>query len=264
MNFVYEKLADTDGYFFFKHENPLIANYSKNIIPHFHDSIEFFIIEKGEFSISIAGEEKTMKAGDIFFIDGFTRHAVEIPKSADFSLYCAVASAKYFEGISWFRDMTLSPYSEKKKGFEEILAFIKWAYHLKGKMNDDMREGFVKMLFGLLYDYLGPIPRRSDKSKSALIEIIKYIGDNFAENITLDGLSQKFGYEKTYLSKLLSKTVGMNLREYLGRLRIARLETIRKKAPELPLTAIYEECGFKSESTFFRAYRKYGTLKRNF
>ena len=86
---------------------------------------------------------------------------------------------------------------------------------------------------------------------------MRYIDGHYEEEITLTLLASRFGYEKTYLSKVLNKFLGMNLREYLNRYRIAKINRIRRENPELSMLEISERCGFESLNTFYRAYNKY-------
>ena len=118
-------------------------------------------------------------------------------------------------------------------------------------------SGFVTLLLGLLADYCGTVPRTGEKHKRMLFDVMRYIGEHYDENITLSSLSEQFGYEETYLSRLFNRTLNMNLREYINRVRISAVKRLRAERPDSPLYKIYEACGFENENTYYRASRRY-------
>ena len=87
---------------------------------------------------------------------------------------------------------------------------------------------------------------------------MKYISEHFKEDITLQSLSSAMGYEATYLSRMFNSFFKMNLREYINRYRISEVIK-RQRSENTPLYKIAEECGYKSENTFYRAYSKYSS-----
>ena len=122
-----------------------------------------------------------------------------------------------------------------------------------------MTRGFITLLLGVLRQYCGTKARGNDKVTLLIVEIMKYINAHYSENITLEVLSSNFGYEKTYLSRLFNQALGMNLREYLNRCRIAAAVNMKRENPDMPIYKIAEACGYESPNTFYRAYNSYST-----
>ena len=127
-----------------------------------------------------------------------------------------------------------------------------------------MRRGFITLLFGMLRNYCGTVPRAASKNNELLVEVMTYINEHITEDITLDGLAKHFGYEKTYFSRVFNKFLGINLREYLNRYRIGEAVRIKQENPGVPISKIAEACGFDSPNTYYRALKKYGDEKHNF
>ncbi len=253
---LYEKDADIKKHFYFsKYENEKIGYCP---LPHFHSSIEIFIVTSGEYFININGEERVLRAGEIAFIDGFTPHTSGSTDWVEGScVYVIVASTDYLVGIDWLSRETLAQFTERRAGFDKIEAQMKLAYELRDSMNDDMRAGFARLLFGILYEYCDRHIKTRVKTTEITVEIMKYIAKNYKDEITLDTLSREFGYERTYLSRIVNQALNMNLREYLNRIRISEFKRIRNENPTLPMFEVGKECGFRSENTFYRAYKKY-------
>ena len=55
----------------------------------------------------------------------------------------------------------------------------------------------------------------------------QYIGENYSQKITLEGLAKMVYLSPAYLSRVFKQETGMNFNEYLNRVRI-------QKAQELP------------------------------
>ena len=201
----YEKAADKEKHLFFQRYSP--ERYPKyNPLSHFHGSIEIFIVEYGAYKIYVEGEECVLKQGDVAFIDRFTLHnSRPVDPNTDFSVYVIVASSEYFSSIEWLRHSTLSMVTERKEGFDKILEMVKSVYQLRPWLDDDAKKGFIALTLGLLNSYVGAIPRKSERRSEMISGVIKHIGESYTEKITLEGLSKRFGYEKTHISSTLNK-----------------------------------------------------------
>ena len=120
-----------------------------------------------------------------------------------------------------------------------------------------MKIGFATMLLGIMKKHYPMHKKESQRQTKLLFGVVEYINLHYSENITLESLSQNFGYEKTYLSKIINRFLGMNLREYLNRYRVMMVNRIKKQRPDATLREISELCGFESANTFYRAYKLY-------
>lgn len=256
----YEKQADEDGHLYFHLYTAPRLDMMNERLPHFHNSIELFFVADGEFYVYIEGKETRLEKGDVAFIDRLTPHTGGHTKnSAQIKVYSIVASSAYLTSIGWLENKTLPTYTKSRKGVERIESLIEWAYAEKEAMNKEMRIGFITLLLGLLEGYVGTRERKSERSGRLITDLMIYINESFRKEITLDMLSKKFGYEKTYLSRTFNKYLGMNLREYLNRLRINAALEEKKKSPDTPIYKIARECGFENQNTFYRALNRYKT-----
>lgn len=260
----YEKAADTDGYLKFSKRTPS-GRRSRIVVPHFHNAAEMYICVKGKYCVYINGERHTIEAGEIAFVDRLTPHAAgSLINDTPSEVYFVIASNSYLGGIKWMEEETLPAFTAYSSGFEKIVEILRFATSCEEEMNEDMRRGFITLLFGMLRNYCGTVPRAASKNNELLVEVMTYINEHITEDITLDGLSKHFGYEKTYFSRLFNKMLGINLREYLNRYRISETERMKQENPGLAISKIAEACGFDSPNTYYRALKKYGDEKHNF
>jgi AraC-like DNA-binding protein len=259
----YEKAADTDGYLKFSKRTPS-GRRSRIVMPHFHNSAEMYVCVKGKYCVYINGENHTIEEGEIAFVDRLTPHAAgSLVNDTPSEVYFVIASNYYLNGIKWLEEETLPAFTKKKEGFERIANIVSLATETEN-MNEDMRRGFITLLFGMLKDYCGTVARTASKNNELVVEVMSYINEHITENITLDSLSRHFGYEKTYFSRVFNKFLGINLREYLNRYRIGEAVRMKRENPTMAISKIAETCGFDSPNTYYRALKKYGEEKHNF
>ena len=259
----YEKNADADGYLKFSRRTPS-GRHSRIVMPHFHNSAEMYICVKGRYCVYINGEQHIIEEGEIAFVDRLTPHAAgSVLNDTPSEVYFVIASNYYLGGIKWLEDETLPAFTKRKEGFEQIAEIARLATDSED-MNEDMRRGFITLLFGMLKKYCGTVPRAASKNNELIVNVMTYINEHITEDITLDGLARHFGYEKTYFSRIFNKFLGINLREYLNRYRIGEAVRMKQENPGTSISKIAEACGFDSPNTYYRALKKYGDEKHNF
>lgn len=250
----YQKQADALGHLYF-------ARYADGhydrfpSLPHFHNSVELYVVASGEYDVSIGGDRRRVRAGDIAFVDRLVPHGSGQIEGVEAELFVIVASAEYFEGVSFLKKRTLPAFTEQREGFASILSLVRWAYD--AELNEDATRGLITLLLGLLEDYCGTVPRTGERHTRVLSDMMRYIGEHYSEPISLASLSAQFGYEETYLSRLFNRTLKMNLREYINRVRISAVRRLRAEQPDTPLYKVYAACGFENENTYYRARARY-------
>ena len=64
--------------------------------------------------------------------------------------------------------------------------------------------------------------------KDYVAQVCNYIETNYSSQITVSGISETLGVERTYLSKLFRKKTGMSIGEYLMNIRFSHAEEFLK------------------------------------
>lgn len=89
----------------------------------------------------------------------------------------------------------------------------------------------------------------------AVKDIIAYIGEHYAEDITLDGIAQYVELSRTYVSGLFKKELGVNLTNYITNYRIEKAKELLRDT-NLKSYEVAEKVGFLDESYFSRSFKK--------
>ena len=252
--YFYEKEADAVNYIYFERQS-VEADDVYHMLPHCHDSVEFVFMLKGRCLIHIGEEQRTVQAGDMTFARCFEPHYYNPEAGAQY--YVVLLSAAYLGKFDAFRNEAFPSFMRQGEHFGEIVRFLDYAFALRPFANESLKSGFADVLLGLMKLYCPTEPVRNQKKTQAFVEILKYLNCHFEENITLEELADRFGYTKTYFSEMFNKFAGMNLHEYVNRIRINEFYRRRREAPDCPTCRLAQEIGFNSLNTFYRVLRKY-------
>lgn len=93
-----------------------------------------------------------------------------------------------------------------------------------------------------------------ESNKQFVLHCIKYIENNFTDNICLNEISKRSAMSKSSFCKLFSELTGHSFNNYLNICRIKKATELIKSGYKI--TAVYGLCGYNDFSTFYRNFRK--------
>lgn len=96
----------------------------------------------------------------------------------------------------------------------------------------------------------------SHQSLSKMTHACSYISENCEQVITLDDIAEQFGFSSYYFSRLFKSATGYNFTEYLTLQRVKRAQLLLADS-DMNITEIAFSSGFKSISSFNRAFRQF-------
>lgn len=96
----------------------------------------------------------------------------------------------------------------------------------------------------------------SHQSLSKMTQACAYISENCEQVITLDDIAEQFGFSSYYFSRLFKSATGYNFTEYLTLQRVKRAQLFLADS-DMNITEIAFSSGFKSISSFNRAFRQF-------
>ncbi len=105
-----------------------------------------------------------------------------------------------------------------------------------------------------LFSLYAKLFAKQQGQKDYVAQVCNYIETNYSSQITVSGISETLGVERTYLSKLFRKKTGMSIGEYLMNIRFSHAEEFLKSG-----YMVYEVatmCGYGDVSNFSRMYKR--------
>lgn len=87
-------------------------------------------------------------------------------------------------------------------------------------------------------------------------KIISYIASSFTQDISLEQIAKRFGYNKKYLSSALHTLTGIHFTDLIAIYRIGYAKELLTGERPLSVAEIATKCGFSSINTFNRKFKK--------
>ena len=91
-------------------------------------------------------------------------------------------------------------------------------------------------------------------SKSKLKRVKEYMRDRLTENISLQEISSEVGLSRCYFAQMFKQSTGITPYQYIVQQRIERAKQLLQQ--DLPIVEIALSCGFSSQSSLNRTFRK--------
>ena len=243
------------------------GNYMRE--KHWHRSIEIFALFEGELEFYVNELRYSLKPGEFMLVNSNEIHSIHSPKKnmtivlqiplATFEKYYTEERFIYFSHSSRLQD-------------EEVMKLIGDMYETYAKKKCGYELKVQSQFYMLIYlmvtkyretDVDGEMVKHNRKLNK-LSTITAYMKDNYARDLSLDSLSQTFGYSPTYLSRMFQKYARMNYKTYLDNLR---LEHAYKDLvnTEQAIGEIAIQNGFPNSKSFSKVLqKKYGMLPSEF
>lgn len=132
---------------------------------------------------------------------------------------------------------------------EEIMQHI--SENIFESRADRSGQSYMRRFIHEYAEYLNQL--RKNVSGGVLREIEREIRENYAENLTLKGLSQKYYINTSYLGQIFRKQYGQSFRDYLSAYRISKAEQLLLQTDK-KVSMIADEVGYKDIDYFINRF----------
>ena len=225
---------------------------------HNHKETEIVYIKSGHCIMGVGEEFVPLKERDSIIVYKGVPHWFMVDKSEG----CQIAQVEYYvevpgdlqESLGVFRPARYHKLTENENLRELIEGIGK--LHRSGR-DTELKGAAMKMLFLLLFMELSvQIEKNGQKKPGRMARLISFINENYAYDISIEELAEKFGYSSRYIRKCFKEETGISCSQYIASLRI-------EKAKELlwsgagTVTEIAASTGFNSSQYFCRVFQQY-------
>ncbi len=250
---------------------------------HWHDEAELTLITEGCCTYHIHLETYEVQAGDLLFVPPAELHSISIsPKGymqsstyvfdMDF-LGANSADVCTFRYLTPIRRHTLTlprvirrehpAYPELMKLFQEM-----------NRVYEETPAGYEMVLKALLLCSMASLipyrerentrPQLEDEHTDKLKLVLEYIGEHYAEELSIPRLSRLCFFSEYHFMRFFKKYIGMSCLEYIKNLRLEKAASLLEKGGQSVLD-ISLSCGFFNLSYFYREFKKkYGMTPKQF
>ncbi len=226
---------------------------------HFHKKLEILYVDEGDKKIITNNKMIVLHQGDLFIADSYVIHAYLDSRNSKQT--CIVFPNMYLaDFFSIYGNKLLAGNVIRDKEFTDGLVPIIRALQDE-KRNGLVTQGCVDLLLGKIVDKLGVGEKEYKYDVGIIGDIITYIDEHYAEEITLDTLADHFGYSKYYFSRLFNSCMGTSITDYISIIRADKVLSALKNSDVTISEAIFNS-GFSSIPTFYRVLKKNYVYKK--
>lgn len=243
---------------FYKHE--ISRNMQKDAYSmHSHNMYELLYFVSGDATHVIEDRQYKLKRGDLVLIRPSKYHFIKIDSVCDYERYDILFSTGILNiGGSALLDGTpeIINLEEYPMATEIIKKTDFYCKHFGGKDFEKILTGLLCELFYLLS--VTPATENTDAPTVAsptLSKALSYINDNITTLSGVDEVARCCFVTESYLFRLFKNELRNTPAKYITSKRLLLAERMISDG-ETP-TAVYEKCGFKDYTTFYRNYRSH-------
>lgn len=254
-------------------------------LPHAHDFFEMQYVIKGTLSQSINNKQITLDEGDICIISPGAVHTpftdnkdiimynILIKKDSFQNKFINIIKANDIIGdffTRFFYSNSYYPYIychiENSSQIKHIVfeLYDIWLGSMQYKnrlLNNKLEELLLYLLEQHEHDLITGIAL-NDSAKN-IIPILKYIQDNFKE-VTLSKAAEHFGYNESYLSRLIKKYTDQAFSDIVQTTRLHHAVTLLETST-FSIDTICTETGYNNKSYFYKVFsKKYNMTPANY
>ncbi len=240
--------------------------------PHIHSEVELLYVESGVFSCIIYDTEIIAKKGDVIYIAGLTPHYTKTLEEGTYTALLQFSPMKFTDakdGISKYlyrfmntEEVPFKLFSGDDVNTASLVSSIERI--CKEAFEDEPgRESFIK---AQVYSVLGILERSrvlrtpenyfDSKSLDKILPALSYIDEHYAEDISLDFLSNLLNINRYYFCRLFKEATNSTFKEYLNFVRICKSEKLLTSS-EMTVSEISLESGYSSISHFSRTFKHF-------
>lgn len=235
---------------------------------HWHNAVEIIIPLSNDFCVISGGVEYHLKEKEILIIPPGELHSMPAKEGRRIIFQCdntLLSDVAVLDSLMpvFNSSLHITPEIDKqlyliaRKGILDIYN----DYFSKTPISDTrIYLNLLIMLTAIREFQIKRISNEADEfvinsdDRVKLSRVMKYIDQNFTEEISLDKLAAVAGYSKYHFSRIFKKYHNMSTVQYISRKRIKLAERLLVD-PELSITEVAMRSGFSSLTTFNRIFK---------
>lgn len=238
---------------------------------HQHPFYEIFVFLSGTANYIIEGKTYKLRPGDILLTSSQDIHKPEIFSGKPYERFVVWLSLDFFEHIkdfgedlsTCFTDAAGKDYRLIRPNEHRLAKLMKIINRLDRLKNSDT-FGNKALGYAYIIEFLVQMSQAYFDTPDSVLEditeddkinqIIAYIIEHIAEELSLDQLSKDFYISKFYLSKRFKQYTGLSLYQYILKKRLSVARNILGQG--VSVMDACQQCGFSDYSNFLKAFKR--------
>ena len=267
------------------HTDTFEVFHYKGLLPvdvdvHHHDFYEVYLFLHGSAEYWVEGKRISLAPGDFILINPTELHrSVVLPESTDYERVVLWISKEYLSSLSnaetdLSRCFDTSLPSHKNRLRPSGATMSPLAVKLGELVEEYCSDSWGKStcLNAIFLQFMVELNRLSaldspkntkEHEESFVSSVLRYINENFSEDMSLDLLAERFFVSKYHLSHTFRREVGVSVYRYIMLKRLLAAKELLLTG--MPSGEVAYACGFSDYAGFWRAFKtEYGISPKEF
>ena len=226
---------------------------------HFHESIEVFVLLKGEYNIFLNGSNIFVKGGQTVIIDSYDMHEY-VGNNENVQGFVILIPSRLQAPLRDLKKNRIlsSPLIEDNKLTEELNKV--YTDYIKPAPTKRIREYATLLFLSTLCERLEFSGDKQSNELGLIRKVLEYINENYKEKLSLPVIAKNFGYTEEHISRTFHRYLKTSLPSYVNSLRLKAVNIELEKG-EKKLYEIVFESGFNSLQTYYRVKKEAESIK---
>ncbi|MEG2002728.1 MAG: AraC family transcriptional regulator, partial [Clostridia bacterium] len=223
----------------------------------YHPYYELLLLIEGDVVCTIENKSYELKPYDLIFARPNEYHYLTLKSDKRYERYVIQFNANtlvpnvltLIKDLDYFYSLNRTPLVSLYNKFDLYRQYIE---------HDSLQVLYsinISEILILLASYFKSFSKEPTIINVELEKIITYINSNLSSNLSAKTLCEKFYVSKAWLFDIFKKHLKTTPNEYITTKRIAKAQELLSFNAKP--SQIYEQCGYKDYSTFYRAYVKH-------
>lgn len=242
----------------------------RDIALHHHDFYEIYFFLSGSVLYNIGSRSYLLAPGDILLISPMQLHQpIFDGRTGTYERIVLWLNSQFLEQFGLSGEPLSACFQSSAPGHatllrpdEHVRQKLLYLLELLLQERDSQEYGHEISCLSYLALILSQLCRLSTQepqevesapASRVVYEVLNYINDNFAEELTLDSLANRFFVSKYHLSREFTRVTGSSVHRYLIQRRLIMAKQLMSEG--VSTTAVCQQCGFGDYSSFYRAFR---------
>ena len=234
-----------------------VSSRRKIVKPHTHNYYELYYLVSGQTAYFVGDEIYQLMPGDFIIVPEGVIHSTD----SQTCLHNERLLVTFYGDIFDFRikeyldDLCSQRLIHIKEGYMHVFEQLLQKMQDEGDITSPLGILYVLELVLLLSRHKSNYDADTKKTDGVTEQIISYIRKNFAEDITLESLSERFLMSESALSRKFKSEAGIGISKFITQVRIFNAEKILLEK-NMNITKTAELCGFSDSNYFATVFKK--------
>lgn len=254
-----------------------LYNDEKTMSIHIHDCYEIYFSISGGQQFLIDNRVYEFQSGDIFFINQFESHYLSRVDKENHERVVLSIFPEYLKQLSTSQTDLCYCFTCRSTPFGHRISLSederkRFMYYIR-KLSEGREFGqdvldravflelmiFLNRIFlfhaeqSVTFDHDSAQATRGSR-QAQIDEILSYINQHLAENLSIPTLAAQFYLSSSYLSKIFKGATGTSINRYITAKRISRAKALLAEGHSVAETSSL--CGFRDYGNFLKAFTK--------